>query len=233
VSGTAPKHYETLDFDLTLDMAYWGARVLHYRSVELAERNAIPLSIKKSHEEGRQTTLGQNEIHRKTRKERAPEMEMTKVLSVNTNTQILNIRFLDLSLTDGLQSLMNSFENSRLATPQIIYQRGDTSKSCEFFITLPEETFDAVVEAVKNYSKKAKLKVETSTQWATISITGRGFVNSNMAFEMSKKLAEKKIYPEGLIVSPLTLSVLVQKNKAVEGAALLHREFVENATANG
>jgi aspartokinase len=50
---------------------------------------------------------------------------------------------------------------------------------------------------------------------------------------MSKKLAEKKIYPEGLIVSPLTLSVLVQKNKAVEGAALLHREFVENATANG
>jgi aspartokinase len=168
-------------------------------------------------------------LHQKTRKERAPEMEMTKVLSVNTNTQILNIRFLDLSLNEGLQSLMNSFENSKLATPQIIYQRGDTSKSCEFFITLPEETFDAVVEAVKNYSKKAELKVETSTQWATISITGRGFVNSNMAFEMSKKLAEKKIYPEGLIVSPLTLSVVVQKNKAVEGAALLHREFVENA----
>src|SRR6202045_4269130 len=35
--NTSPQHFEKLDYATVMEMAYWGAGVLHYRSVELAE----------------------------------------------------------------------------------------------------------------------------------------------------------------------------------------------------
>src|ERR1019366_112151 len=50
--GVAPKHFNHLHYEVTMEMAYWGARVLHHRSVELAERNQVPLLVHLSSEEG-------------------------------------------------------------------------------------------------------------------------------------------------------------------------------------
>ena len=52
-----PKFFPELDYEITMEMTYWGARVLHYRCVELAERKNIPLLVHLSSEEGQGTVI--------------------------------------------------------------------------------------------------------------------------------------------------------------------------------
>lgn len=58
---TAARHWRRLPYDLTLELAYRGAGVLHPRSVELAKKYKVPLWVKNSLKESEGTLVQSKE----------------------------------------------------------------------------------------------------------------------------------------------------------------------------
>ncbi len=50
-------HYEKLPFDVALDMCKKGAKILHYKSVELAQNLNIPIRIQRAHQSGNSSLI--------------------------------------------------------------------------------------------------------------------------------------------------------------------------------
>jgi aspartate kinase len=72
------KPLRQLDFASLSEMCFWGAKVLHFRSVELARSQNVPLSIKMWGGSGESTQIT-NEVS---------GMEIGKVLSVNSHGRV-------------------------------------------------------------------------------------------------------------------------------------------------
>ncbi|MCC6277695.1 MAG: aspartate kinase [Oligoflexia bacterium] len=212
--GTEPHHFKHLDYESTLEMAYWGARVLHYRSVELAERTRIPIRVSLSSDESSGTLIG--------------DMENVEVRAVNYNLQILAVTYPEVaSLTDALEQLGEALEKAKLATPQIIFEK-PTSEGRTFYLTGPEELFESIGQGlVKHAVSTKKSKPSIDSQWATVTLTGRGLVNSSLVFEAPKALRAKNIVPEDMIITPLSITFLVQKGLAGQASQVLHEKFVK------
>jgi aspartate kinase len=185
-------------------MCYWGARVLHYRSVELAERTHVPILVHLSSEEGSGTLI--------------ESMEEKKFKAVNYDSQIAKIHFSGLTLPEALRKFKAGIDNGKLPTPQIIYERSH-GNGVDFFISAPQENFEGLQKNLKDIAT-------VEGHWATVSLTGRGFVASDTVFEIAETLNENEIFFEGLITTPLSLSFLISQDKIQKASQVLHERFI-------
>ncbi|MDZ4677896.1 MAG: aspartate kinase [Oligoflexia bacterium] len=213
ISGVVPKHLEKLDYAMTMEMAYWGARVLHYRSVELAERAQVPVLVHLSSEEGSGSLI--------------ETMEATHIQAVNYNAQLAVLKFgkgFDLKIS--LEAIEAGLTHGKLSVPQIIYERG-TENGREIFITAPPEHFDSILASVSEWCKHHKKTPPTlETHLATVTLSGRGLVNSKALFEASSTLSKNAIETEALITTPLSITYVVASSQVQNAAQLLHKQFV-------
>lgn len=213
ISGTSPKHLPSIDYETTMEMAYWGARVLHYRCVELAERTGMPLLVHLSSEEGRGTLV-------------AP-MEQLDIQAVNYNSQVAQLKFSsDFNLSSALHAIASGVLHGKLPTPHILYQRS-LPAGPEFFITAPQELFESLVREIGGWCERHNKKAPTlETHFATVTLTGRGMVNSPAVFQASQVLADNQITSEALITTPLSLTFVVPLDHVQTAAQKLHEKFI-------
>ncbi len=210
--ATIPHHFEELDYQTALDMTYWGAQVLNYRSVELAQEFKVPVLVHLSSEEGRGTLV--------------KSMEATSIHTVNHNPQIALLSFHEkICMADGLNAIHGSILDGKLPAPQIIYQR----KPSDFFLSTPQEIFYSLLASLIKWCKKNDMpEPHFSTHFGTIALTGKNLVNSQIVFEASALLKQNQILPEGLITSPNTVSFIIEDSRAQHACQLLHKKFVES-----
>jgi aspartate kinase len=213
IPGVVPKHLAKLDYDTTMEMAYWGARVLHYRSVELAERAQVPLLVHLSSEEGSGSLI--------------ESMEETNIQAVNYNTQLAVLKFgKGFDLKTSLEALEAGLSHGKLSVPQIIYERG-TTEGREVFISAPSELFESIHSSVSEWCKNHKKPMpQLETHLATVTLTGRGLVNSKTLFDASSALSKNGIETEALITTPLSLTYVISASQVQNAAQLLHKQFV-------
>jgi aspartate kinase len=212
IAGSTPHHFTRLDYETTMEMAYWGARVLHYRCVELAERTQTPLLVHLSSEEGKGTLI--------------EPMEELDIQAVNYNSQIALLKFdTTFDLRSGLEAIGAGVSHGKQPLPHIVYQR-TMPTGPEFFITAPQELFEGLLREIGEWCQRHGKKAPVlETHFATVSVTGRGLVNSAAAFEASKILAENKIGTEGLVITPLSVSFIIPLTQVQEAARTLHEKF--------
>jgi aspartate kinase len=212
--GVTPLHFAKLDYAITMEMAYWGARVLHYRSVELAERSQVPLAVHLSSEEGLGTLID--------------SMEETQITAVNYNSQLACIHFgKDLQFSECMSALNKSLQLGKMPAPQIVHERSSNSGR-EFFVSAPQEHFENIQKHLNEWAitnKKAKPMV--TNNFGTVTLTGRGLVNSNCPFKAAQTLNDNTIETDGIIVTPLSISFLVPNRQVQKAAQILHEFFVQ------
>lgn len=214
IPAVTPKFFPFLDYELTMEMAYWGARVLHYRSVELAERKEVPLLVHLSSEEGQGTVIG-----------KGVGMELTEIKAVNYSNQVGCLKFQGPDLCGCLSALKGAVTAGRLATPQIFYER-KTTHGQEIFITAPRETFDGLHNSLTQWCHENKINAPTlDTHWNTVTLTGRGLVNSPVIFEASETLRDSGISVEGMITTSLSITFIVPENSTQKAVQTLHQKF--------
>jgi aspartate kinase len=204
ISGVSPQPLAHLDYNATLEMCYWGARVLHYRSVELAERTGVPILVHLSSEEGSGTLI--------------QSMEEKNFKAVNYNSQVARLHFENLDLHEALATLKKSIKVGKLPTPQIIYERSQKS-GVDIFVSTAPENFEGL-------QKNLEGKAVVDSHWATVTLSGRGLVNSEGPFEIAETLKQNEIPFEGLITTPLSFSFVIHNDKVQRAAKVLHDKFV-------
>ena len=144
-------------------MCFWGAKVLHYRSVELAARNQVPLFVGPAHDMGSGTwirkSISQNE-------KGAPMIEGVKILSLNSFEKVLQLSTGCPSAHLGLESFMKVLEGHQVGLPQIL-QTDCTNKTFSLRGTGPIELLTALDKAFKQESSWKLVSQESAVTATT------------------------------------------------------------------
>lgn len=212
LKGVKPQIIPQIDYMGALEATYWGAGVLHYRCVELAERHQIPFGVCLSSKASSGTIV--------------EGMESVEFKTINYISSLGQIRFeKGTRLSDALKILKKGLKDQDIPFPQVVYQR--EKEGVEIFVSVPEESLQTIASSLKKACEEETLPApEVNDNFGSVTLTGRGFQYTAVASEISHCLTECNIEPEALVTTPLSLSFIVPTSKVKEAAAALHDRFV-------
>src|ERR1700755_489257 len=113
------KPLRRIDFAALSDMCFWGAKVLHFRSVELAQNQNVPLVLKQ---------WGGTEHSTRVMKE-AAHMESGKVLAVNSIDRIEHVEIESRDLNHGFEKFAQHLAQNSLSWPQLLASSFNVGKT--------------------------------------------------------------------------------------------------------
>jgi aspartokinase len=140
-------------------MTFGGAKVVHYRAIELASRHKMPLLIgpmENTEQEGTFVNFdeGQEKMY-----------EKVGLLSLNSFQKVLKLSGAAASPAVFINQFLNLLKDNQIAEPQILSSQSFDGKQ-ELFITGPDEILNAVEErlgAVQNLKISSGLSLVTAT----------------------------------------------------------------------
>lgn len=200
-------HLENVHPLTLLDMTFWGAKVLHYRSCELAHLLKIPLSIGLAHGESKGTTINHE----------APMYEQAQIISVNSHKSVFQILVKKADLADALGDFTNELNQSSLPMPQLL----DSEKHPEgwtFLITAASETLHAIDQLCARIQQIECLQSHLST----ITATCQGAFASSVPFEISKALTQANVKINKFIFGSMSITAVITSNDRERCLQLIH-----------
>ena len=199
------KPLRQLDFASLCEMCFWGAKVLHFRSVELAQSQGVRLVIRKWGGEG------------ETQVEQEAEMENGKILAVNSIHRIEQLEIDSQNLNGGLGRFAEHIRHHELSWPQIILSSFEAGKT-HIFATADAEALDALLRTLKG-SEELRKQGETL---ASVSLTCFGSVSSDLPFRAFETLLKHEIVAQKCVLSPYSVNVFVLAEDREAAVKALH-----------
>ncbi len=202
VSGAKTLH--RLSFSALADMCYWGAKVLHFRSVELAMSQNVPLFIKKW-ESDQDSTQVLNEVN---------DMEIGKILSVNSLQRVEHLAIDANSLNNGFEIFAAHLKQNGLSWPQLLASAFEAGQ-CRLMLTADNESLDTLLRTL-TLTRGVKKLCDTM---ACVSLTCHGGVGSELPYRALQVLSQQGLVPQKYIFSSHSLSLFLppdQREKAIQ-----------------
>ncbi len=183
-----------LHFNQVLEMTFFGAKVLHYRSVELGHLLNIPIFVRLAHGDGHSTLIdGEAKMY-----------EQAQILSVNSHKDIRWLEITKPDLNSALQALYSVLRENNLPWPQLLDTEARGGKWA-LLITAPNETLGAITELAKKYPHF----LMESRALSSVTATCQGAFASAIPEDITKALAAKNIYPCKMLFSAMSITVVV------------------------
>jgi len=188
------KPLRQLDFAVLSEMCFWGAKVLHFRSVELAQNQNVPLFLKK---------WGGVEHSTQVLKEVAG-MENGRVLAVNSMDRIEHVEIDSGNLGQGFEKFAQHLQRSGLSWPQVLdsaFSAGKTSLT----LASDSEWLDTLLRTLGG-SEDLRKQRETSS---SVSLACFGGVSSDLPHRALQILQQHGIAADKFVLSPHSVSFFV------------------------
>lgn len=202
------KVLQELSYDQLLDMTFWGAKVLHYRSVELAKQKSIPLYIGPA---SQKTASGTWVREGKTMYESA------KILGINSHECVLEVLSTNLSASEAIIQMRDYFDSKEIAFPQIL-QVVAKPDCVAFYLTGPQEILSAI-EKETAQSKDLRLG---STKYASVTATCTGSTAPDIVQKILLVLEKSRIQVHTTIQSAMSTTVIVPQSLRQKSVQELH-----------
>ncbi|RZN35815.1 aspartate kinase [Bradyrhizobium sp. Leo121] len=196
-----------VDFASLSEMCFWGAKILHFRSVELAQSQDVPLVIKR---------WGGVEHSTQVMKEVAG-MENGRVLAVNSMARIEHVEIDSNDLNHGFEVFAQHLKQSSLSWPQLLassFTLGKTSMT----VACDAEWLDALLRTLE-HAKDLRTQREASS---SVSLTCFGGVSSELPFRALQVLGQHGIVPDSYVLSPHSVSLFVPVENREAAVKALH-----------
>ena len=185
-----------LNYDQLMEMTFWGAKVLHYRSVELAKMRDVTLYIGPASNKTSDGTLVKKGLNM---------FESCKALSLNSHELVLGIHCKEKNPAKALHGLQNLLNQNQIAFPQLLSCELSLDK-IEIFLTGPQEIMVAVKKELQKHSDFTLLP----TDYSTVTLTCTGATSPEITQQVLNSLNEKNLAAQKLLVSAMSLTVLVE-----------------------
>jgi aspartate kinase len=201
------KPLRQLDFASLSEMCFWGAKVLHFRSVELAQSQNVPLVLRK---------WGSVEHSTQVMKEIAG-MENGMVLAVNSMACIEHVEIDCRDLNQGFEKFAQHLKQYGLSWPQLLasaFTAGRTS----IMVACDSEWLDALLRTLER-SKDLRKQRETSS---SVSLTCYGSVSSDLPFRALQILQHHGIIADEYVSSPHSVNLFVPVETREAAVNALH-----------
>ena len=210
------KKLNEVSFDEMLELASLGANVLHNRSVEMAKKYNVNMSVRSS--------LNSNEG---TYVKEESKVEKTLVRGVARDNDVARVAVCNLKDEPGIAFKIFSHLAKKGINVDIILQSIGREGYKDISFTVTEDNAQKVEEilmAEKEYLGFEDIKI--STQFAKVSIVGSGMVNNpGVASVMFEALYDANINIHMISTSEIKVSVLVNKNNADAAVRAIHAKF--------
>jgi aspartate kinase len=203
-----------------LDMTFWGAKVLHYRSVELAHLLNINLVVELSHGEGRRTLID-GKTH-----EANKMYEQARILSVNSHKDVRWLSVKKPTVAEAFQEISNLLKAHNLPIPQLL----DTEKRGEtwaFLITGPQETLNAIAH---HANKNALFALDTA-EIASVTATCQGSFASPLPEQIATALNSHQIGVHKMLFGAMSITAVIDGKHRDKAMQVIHSLAPSNHTA--
>lgn len=201
------KPLRRLDFASLSEMCFWGAKVLHFRSVELAQSQNIPLFLRK---------WGNSEHSTRVMKE-VIGMENGKVLAVNSMARIEHVEIASTNLSHGFEKFAQHLKQNGLSWPQVLASAFTAGKT-RIMMTCELESLDTLLRTMER-SKDLRKERETLS---SVSLTCFGGVSSDLPFQAIQILQSHGIVVDKYVLSPHSINLFVPVETREAAVTALH-----------
>jgi aspartate kinase len=200
-----------LDFAALSEMCFWGAKVLHFRSVELAQNQNVPLVIKRSGGTDDSTTVMKE----------VSGMETGKVLAVNSMARIEHVEIDSSDLNQGFEKFAEHLKQNSLSWPQLLASAFTAGKT-RIMLTCDPEWLDAMLRTLEGARDLRKQRETLSS----VSLTCFGGVSSDLPFRAIQVLQQHGITADKYVMSPHSVSLFVPVESREAAVKALHSGLV-------
>ncbi|WFU15752.1 aspartate kinase [Bradyrhizobium sp. CB3481] len=204
---TDAKPLRRVDFASLSEMCFWGAKVLHFRSVELAQSQDVRLVVKQW-DGAKRSTLVMKEV---------AGMENGKVLAVNSMARVEYVEIDCKDLNDGFEKFAHHLKQNSLSWPQLLASHFTAGKA-GMMVTCDSEWLDALLRTLE-HAKDLRRQREASS---SVSLTCFGGISPELPFRALQVLGQHGIVPDKYVLSPHSVSLFVAVEKRKDAVQALH-----------
>lgn len=195
-----------LSYEQMLEMTYWGAKVLHYRSVELALLRKVKIYIGPAHnnQEGTWITSKDEKM-----------FESIHIISVNSHADLIKVTIKDKSATKALGDLRQIFLNNEISLPQLLAMETDHLNQPNIYLTGPPEVLSAI--------RRTEISLlEGDSNLCTITATCSGASTPEIAEQICRQLESDNIVPIRIWMSGMSCTVLLKQDQRIKAITHVH-----------
>ena len=208
---------DAITYDEMLELASLGAQVLHNRSVEMAKKYGVKLSVRSS--------LNNNEG---TYVKEVEQVEKMLVRGVTRDNDVARIALCGVEDTPGKAfSVFRMLAKHGISVDLIIQSIGNGEKK-DISFTVTEEDLQPVLDLLEENKAIVKAdEVKWTKDVSKVSIVGAGMVNnSGVAATMFEALYDAHININMIATSEIKISVLVDRKDAEAAVVAIHDKFL-------
>ncbi|MFN3455893.1 MAG: aspartate kinase, partial [Pseudobdellovibrio sp.] len=208
------KKITELNYDHLLEMTFWGAKVLHYRSVELAKVKDVKLYVGPAHNyENNSASKSEGTlIHGEFM------FESSRPLAVNSHSKVLEISIAAQQFSDALDIFNNFTLKHNIGTPQVLCGFIKDSK-IHLYITAPNEILIAIENV--DYKQLPFIKIENANLCST-SLTCTGSSLNETLKHVTSELQKNNIHVHYFTQSAMSLNYIIDQNQKDNALKALH-----------
>lgn len=206
-----------ITFQEMLELSGLGAKVLHFRSVECAAQNRVPLRVLSTFVDGPGTliTFG------------IPGMSLPAVsgIAYSRNEALITLRRLP-SATDIAAKVLTPISNAHIDIDMIV-QSTDSNGLVDFTFTLEGDDYSKAYAILNDLvASLDAAEITGSTKIAKLSLVGVGMrSNPGIASKMFTTLGANGISLQLISTSEINISVLIDESSLELGICVLHAAF--------
>jgi len=211
------RRLKEISYEEMLEMATWGARVLHNRAVELGAIYRVPIYVSSSFADAPGTL-----IHG------GPFMEQrNKVMGIAQDTDVARITVRGVPDRPGIAATLFEPLGEAGVSVDTIVQNASIEKLADLTFTVSRNDLDRAMEIVNRVAKEIEApQVMADTHLAKISIVGAGITSAfGYAGRMFRTLYEAKVNIELITTSEIRITCLIAEEQVPKAVKALHKAF--------
>ena len=211
------RRLEEIGYEEMLEMASYGARVMHPRAVELGELYKIPILVASSFT-GNPGTLIHGGVSMEVR---------NKVKSVAYDLNVAKVTVIGVPDQPGIAaSIFEPLARKGISVDTIV-QNASIGGVTDLTFTVAQSQLAEAMEVVEPMARAIEARgCDSDSKLGTVSIVGTGMQNTpGYAARMFSALSEKKINIQLITTSEIRVTCIIDESKVKEAVRALHRAF--------
>lgn len=193
-----------LSYDQLLDMTFWGANVLQYRSVEIAKKYNVPLYVGPAHTNQIGTTVEDTKM-----------IEDAKVMCLNSHAHVLRVHSSLETLSESIEWLKSFLKTKNIPFPQLLHTER-AEGGIDLFMTAPVESLGPIASELGNQSY-------LNESLCSVTATCQGSTKPELLEKMVDLLETKGIKIMYMIVSAMSVTVFIKPVYRMQAIETLHQ----------
>jgi aspartate kinase len=213
-----------MDFNVALEMAALGSKVLHPRCVELGAKFSIPIIVRNSF---KADDSNRTIISMFTAQE---ALEAPVVSGVSVDKDVARVAISGLSKqADLISKIFDCVAKDSINVDIIVHNRLDDEQKMHIGFTISEGDLDKAVKVINAFRGTPgfdELAIETEKNLAKVSVVGLGMqLHHGVASRAFTALTSKGVDIKMISTSEIKISCVVPKTVADIASQCLHDEF--------